>query len=36
LQVGLGQAPIPRVPHPKRAHPLGELPFDASALLISA
>jgi hypothetical protein len=32
LHVGLGQAPLPRVPHPKGPHALGERPFDARAL----
>ena len=32
LHMGLGQAPIPRAPQPKRTHPLGERAFDARAL----
>src|SRR2546427_10841396 len=35
LHVGLGQAPIPRAPQPKRTYSLGERPFDACALLIA-
>jgi hypothetical protein len=35
LHMGLGQAPIPRAPQPKRTHSLGERAFDASALLIA-
>jgi hypothetical protein len=35
LHVGLGQAPIPRAPQPKRTHSLGERAFDASPPLIA-